>query len=346
LTTAKFAGLDGIRGLAALVVMARHTSVFWGFRLPHSHLAVDVFFLLSGFVIAHSYEAKLAQGRLGPVGFMGLRLLRLYPMYALAVLLNGTWRLASPADVVRELLFIPTSGEEIFPLVFVAWSLFYELVVNAMYAFARPALTTRRLFGVAAACFVAVCVTGVHDGTFDFGWTGSLPGMVEGCARATFGIFLGLALFRCRERLWRVLPALPAGAAIAAVVALLCAPSVGREWAFDAMALVLFPALVLIAARTEPPAARVMFLLGAVSYPMYLLHGVAHEVVLAHTDAARHAPLSGLVFGLVLSALCIAAERAYDLPLRRFVKGRMEAARGAARPARGAQAAQGADRLP
>lgn len=55
--------LDGIRGMAATFVLLRHTGEFWnGMRFYHSYLAVDLFFVLSGFVIAHAYERKLQTG--------------------------------------------------------------------------------------------------------------------------------------------------------------------------------------------------------------------------------------------------------------------------------------------
>ena len=103
----KFAALDGMRGIAAILVMIRHTPGFWGsldVKASHSYLAVDLFFILSGFVISHAYGAKLSQGTLSAPRFLLIRWIRLYPLYALAAILSfvvAAMRLAS--GVVTEI---------------------------------------------------------------------------------------------------------------------------------------------------------------------------------------------------------------------------------------------------
>ena len=62
--------LDGIRGIAALLVVLRHTEIYFGaIEFPVIYLAVDVFFLLSGIVIAGDYENRL-HGWLKPTEFL------------------------------------------------------------------------------------------------------------------------------------------------------------------------------------------------------------------------------------------------------------------------------------
>ena len=59
-----FAALDGVRGIAALAVMMFHIA-WWphfGRPFPSAYLAVDLFFTLSGFVVAHAYSPRLSQG--------------------------------------------------------------------------------------------------------------------------------------------------------------------------------------------------------------------------------------------------------------------------------------------
>ena len=76
-------GLDGIRALAVLGVLLYHGDLTW---MRGGFLGVDVFFVLSGFVIAASYGDRLAQGF--PRGrFMLLRLGRVVPLHMVAVLL-------------------------------------------------------------------------------------------------------------------------------------------------------------------------------------------------------------------------------------------------------------------
>src|SRR6476646_2510203 len=75
-------GLDGLRGIAALIVVFLHGTLFIGSVgfMPHAAcLAVDFFFLLSGFVIAHAYDERLKCGMTWRQ-FMTVRIIRLYPM--------------------------------------------------------------------------------------------------------------------------------------------------------------------------------------------------------------------------------------------------------------------------
>src|SRR4051812_33009270 len=88
-----FIALDGLRGVAALVVIVMHRGRWWypqGGFLGHGYLAVDFFFLLSGFVIAFAYDSRLSAG-MSAWRFMGLRLIRLYPLILLGMLLGALW---------------------------------------------------------------------------------------------------------------------------------------------------------------------------------------------------------------------------------------------------------------
>ena len=78
----KVAGLDGLRGAAAICIVALHTNRLMGdIEPPFAALAVDLFFLLSGFVLAHNYSDRFVAG-LSPTRFMVTRWIRLYPMYS------------------------------------------------------------------------------------------------------------------------------------------------------------------------------------------------------------------------------------------------------------------------
>src|ERR1017187_8440436 len=73
--------LDGLRGVGAFMVVMRHVPGFFGpIRVPESFLAVDLFYLVSGFVVAHAYGERLNAGGFLKA-FMKTRLIRLYPLY-------------------------------------------------------------------------------------------------------------------------------------------------------------------------------------------------------------------------------------------------------------------------
>jgi peptidoglycan/LPS O-acetylase OafA/YrhL len=78
-TSKRFEALDGLRGVAALVVMFGHFGQILGTYSPtNMFVAVDAFFALSGFVVAYSYTEKLKQG-MSPWKYFYRRLVRNYP---------------------------------------------------------------------------------------------------------------------------------------------------------------------------------------------------------------------------------------------------------------------------
>lgn len=93
----RFRALDSLRGLAACIVVCFHmpsSGHVWGWRLvQHGFLAVDLFFVLSGFVISASYGRRLAQG-FPPLRFLLLRLGRVYPLHLFVLGLFVAWELA------------------------------------------------------------------------------------------------------------------------------------------------------------------------------------------------------------------------------------------------------------
>ena len=59
----RFLTLDALRGVGAIAVMAGHAGIVLNaYMPPFMYLAVDMFFVLSGFVLAHAYDRKFAQG--------------------------------------------------------------------------------------------------------------------------------------------------------------------------------------------------------------------------------------------------------------------------------------------
>ena len=84
--------VNGLRGVAALMVILYH--IFEGFatsptdqRFNHGYLAVDFFFVLSGFVIGYAYDDRWKAG-FKTKGFFKRRLIRLHPMIVLGFVLG------------------------------------------------------------------------------------------------------------------------------------------------------------------------------------------------------------------------------------------------------------------
>src|SRR5215218_6671299 len=148
--------LDALRGVAAFAVMIyhqQHTNV-----MGHGYLAVDFFFILSGFVIAKAYERKLITDmRLRE--FAAVRIARLYPLLIAATLLSAAYMGMSSirrGENMAWLTLLPaalfglpdpsgTLAPDPFPILPVVWSLFFELLANFVWMIIASLFSGRRL---------------------------------------------------------------------------------------------------------------------------------------------------------------------------------------------------------
>ena len=172
-----FIFLDGMRGIAALAVGWLHAATFFrlDFEPHHAALAVDFFFVLSGFVIAYAYDGKLKAG-MTFAEFAAKRLIRLYPLIFIGVLV-GTLVSVGPAVLeeadLKRFLALGFSALVLFPLGALLgmqpypvnnplWSLFFELIANGVYGLGKGRGMSRFLSLVAltisAVLLVAVTV--------------------------------------------------------------------------------------------------------------------------------------------------------------------------------------------
>ncbi|MER8588740.1 acyltransferase [Mesorhizobium sp. M1338] len=214
--TTHFDALHGLRGIAAVLVMLGHFTEFTGRRYdlaPSGFLAVDLFFLLSGFVIAHAYDDKFRKG-MSFWKFAEIRLLRLYPLYfaavGLAVIgvgaiiatrgLSSYSRLDLLASVGFSVLFLPTPPslstfpDVLFPLNGPAWSLFYELVANAVFAALGVRLAARSLALIVGVALLALVLLAWQG--FVLGGGAHWDDTIAAPARIAFSFFLGVFLNR------------------------------------------------------------------------------------------------------------------------------------------------------
>lgn len=323
--TQVYATLDGLRGVAAALIAIRHAEpLFPGWAFPHSGLAVDMFFVISGFVIANAYDERLATG-LTPSAFMRLRLIRLYPLYLVGLLLGLAagvicWLTGSDPQLngavlagplVVGLLVLPTPltwNDEIFPLNPPSWSLFFELLINLVYAFARDSLTTRRLIIIVAVYGALLFGLTLQDVSLSGGhaWSSLTVGLI----RVVFSFSMGLLLFRLRRRFDATsAPIL----VIALTTATLVMPECGKWFSLFAITIWL-PLLVFTATAVEPGPGlrRACLVLGQISYPLYVLHSpsaVIVESALAHAGFGKPGAIAGLVFLGSMMLVALMADR-------------------------------------
>ncbi|WEF35660.1 acyltransferase family protein [Pseudoduganella chitinolytica] len=346
--SSRYAYLDGIRGIAALLVMLRHSDHLLGMATYRSYLAVDLFFLLSGFVIAHAYDGRLRDGVIGFGEFVRIRVIRLYPVYALSIVLaaavtvlafvvggklNANMLTQLSMATAMTLLFLPfpvSWSNYLFPLNPVCWSLFFELIVNFAYGALRSKLSDRVLKLIALAAAIVCAAGALKTGSLDRGWAFSAESVIIGLARATFGFALGILLYRRRTQVaalvrGRVTPWL----SFAVVAVVLCSPSIplADGWIDLACIVVLLPIAVAGAAFAAPPGGRTersMFVLGAASYPLYVLHSPI--IYLTWQCARRLGPEfvfpAGVLMVVGLVFLSVQLEQRVDIPLRRWLNAR------------------------
>jgi peptidoglycan/LPS O-acetylase OafA/YrhL len=325
-----FSTLDGLRGVAALAVLEFHWAVPSGLiKRDATVLAVDLFFVLSGFVLAHAYGAKIAGG-MGALAFMRARLARLFPMAALAVAVAAAAALiggdAAPGHAAASLAltaaFIPTppalsSTPWLFPYNLPAWSLFFELVANLLFVLMGRHLTTWRVGALVIASAVWLALQSTLNGGPEWSTFAS------GFPRVFFGFFLGVLIYRLQGRL--PAPKLPPWSLVAALAVLLYGID-GRSYQ-AACVFLLLPLLVHLAANTEPAGRlrQAFALLGGASYPLYVLHAPTRALMLAAASEVLGRPIThyGPAIGVAaMAGLTIASillDRWADGPARRLL---------------------------
>jgi len=285
------AQIDALRGIAALLVsLVFHVHYVLGqFRtgpldgLPvftwlhdYGWTMVDLFFLISGFVFSHVYlsEAGL-RGGVTFRKFMLARLARLYPLH-LATLLAcaailwfgrpATWDTVR-ADLyhfVLNLLFLQESGLNAdYSFNYPSWSISVEMICYV--AFIAAALRGPRLFQRAAITlmFIGAMMTMAGDSV------GAHIG------RGLFGFFAGHFVWQNRERLARV----PAPVLVAVALAALLVPSTGALSRGTFLCMTAWPALLVLALRTQALCSAPFRWLGDRSYSIYMLHAPVYASI-------------------------------------------------------------------
>jgi peptidoglycan/LPS O-acetylase OafA/YrhL len=299
----RFIGLDGLRGVCALTVVLLHSELLFnaGVFFCHGYLAVDMFFLLSGFVIAASYDARLAAG-LTAGRFLKARVRRLAPVFWAGTLLCVASALVrahydDPQPHLAlfgamGLLLIPYLARGIFayPVNPVAWTLLWELIVNFLYARWLRDVRTPKLAVLIAVLLSFAITIGFHsDRGWSFGMTGS--DLWLGGFRALPEFLMGVLLYRSHRaglfaRAPQVTPLLP----LAGWLVIAALPQGLPPLADLLIVTIACPLLVIALVRGEKAAQGWLAPLGAVSYPLYASH-------LALVRLAQHTPLLGLNHG-------------------------------------------------
>lgn len=357
--------LDGLRGVAALMVVWFH--IFEAFasshldqQINHGYLAVDFFFILSGFVIAYAYDDRW--GTMKVKDFLKRRFIRLHPMVVMGAIIGGLmfytqgcsfWDVSAVsigmlliATAMNMFLIPATTGTEIrgvgemYPLNGPSWSLFFEYIGNILYVLFIRKLSTKAL-GVLV--FLAGCglsayaIWGMHggcSGDICVGYSLDTTNMIGGSLRLLFSFSAGLLVARIFK------PVKIKGAfwiCSLVIIALLAVPRLGGEeyrWVNGLYEILcfafIFPLIVYLGASgktTDKTTTKVCKFLGDISYPLYMVHYPFLYLYFAwvkNEELTFGASIWGalaLFFGSII--LAYACLKLYDEPVRKFLAKRM-----------------------
>jgi peptidoglycan/LPS O-acetylase OafA/YrhL len=354
--------LDGLRGVASLMVVTFHTFEAYAGGNPikqiinHGYLAVDFFFLLSGFVIAYAYDDRWS--RMTQWEFYKRRLIRLQPMVIMGSLIGAAlfyfqkgstfplvastpvWKMLLVMLVGCTLLPLPTSmdirgWDEMHPLDGPAWSLFFEYIGNILYAVGFRKLSNRVLgvFVLLAAAFLVHLAVFGPRGDMIGGWALDAKQLHIGFARLLFPFFAGILLMRLGKRI-HIKGAF--GICSFLLIVALSLPRFGgtqHHWMnglYEALCIiVLFPIIVAIGAgekRADGLSIRIARFFGDLSYPLYITHYPLIYIYTAWVIQNKVPPAQGAIWGALLLVVAIsiayASLKLYDEPVRRWLSRR------------------------
>ncbi len=328
--------LEGVRGAAALVVMLFHAGVQCLPMLANGYLAVDLFFVLSGFVIGGAYGERLSNCE-AVRAFVVRRVGRLWPVYIATTLLSAACLYAvvrKTPDFAEVLALVTMTHGFILDgslVGGVSWSasdeFYVYLVFGAVCLFARGRARLAIFAALAVIGYaIAVYVSVVPNGCVRRGECLSLHyGMAW--ARCVAGFFVGVLVVQYRAtRAARIL-ARRGPQLVIAVAALAFANAAALDGIALAAPLV-FAALVASLSTDYGPVARffqrpAFQYLGRVSYTLYLVHGALAAPYVAGLTAAqsRMPALLAVVAGFIVASLLLAhaLTRFIETPCRRRI---------------------------
>jgi peptidoglycan/LPS O-acetylase OafA/YrhL len=348
--------LDGLRGTAAISVVIFHILEWvtpnWDINpLHHAYLAVDFFFMLSGFVVGYAYDDRMKKDAPAKIAlsfreFAKRRLIRLHPVVIVAAAAGllgflfdpyvGTAQTVgvaiSPAKLMLifalSLLLLPTPNlpntfNETHSINGPAWTLFLEYIANTLYGLFGHKLKRNLHIALIVAGAIGLVLTALHYDRLAWGWDWKT--LWVGYVRLFFPFLTGLLIFRMNLR-WRVpLPYVVCSLLLVAVFAVPTQKGVTGPYE-AACVILLFPVIIMMGAGVTTMSGwlgRLCRFTGQLSYPLYIIHYpliymFGHWLMSTH-PARTTVPL--VATGLFVTEIAIATVLlyAYDLPVRAWL---------------------------
>lgn len=343
LTKPHFEVLDGLRGLAAFVVVFFH---FMEIAIPdyhndfiaHAYLAVDFFFCLSGFVIAYAYDTKIA--RIGIIEFFKLRLIRLHPLVFVGAVLGLIVFIFDPLSnlyqaYASKTLLIFLSASLMIPYPFVkeryfnlfhlnppTWSLFWEYVANIFYALVLVRLRNSILWVLTILAAIILFYESKQSSSLNVGWGGD--NIAGGAVRVGYSFLAGILTYRSGRIIRSKIGLIPIG--ILLLLAFLIPFSEKYNWFADPLVVVFyFPFLIMLGAGAQINAIshKICKFSGDISYPLYMVHYPFIWLFISYVE--KYKPTMSTMTGIMIPGTVSMVLLAYvvlkyvDEPIRRFL---------------------------
>ena len=306
--------------------------------IPHGYLAVDFFYLLSGFVVGYAYDDRW--GKMGIKDFIKIRLIRLHPLVILGVTIGaicfyfdpftnlgqsvGLLKLIGAMLIGFTLLPSPDvrGWGETHSLNGPCWSLLQEYIANLIYALFGRKLSKLVLWIIVIISGIALTIVAFRNGSVGTGW--SYHTFWIATVRMMFPFFAGLLLFRTGKFI-----RIPMAYAICSLLLILlfCIPAHKYYALYEAVCIIIaFPIIVAAGAGGEISGrwAKICKFAGNISYPIYILHYPFIYVYTSWVVIKKPTPtdIIPIAIGLFIFFMLLAwtALKLYDEPVRVWLK--------------------------
>jgi peptidoglycan/LPS O-acetylase OafA/YrhL len=335
--------LDGLRGTAAILVVIYHLFEAYypvpaNHPMHHGYLAVDFFYLLSGFVVGYAYDDRW--GKMSIREFFKIRLIRLHPLVILGVTIGAVcfWfdpytGLGHPVGLLK-LTGVMLIGYTLLPgpdvrgwgethsLDGPCWSLLQEYMANLIYALFGRKMTKMILWVIVIISALVLTYVANWHGDLATGW--GYTTFWIAVVRMMFPFFAGLLLFRLGKRI-----RIPMAYTVCSLmlVILFFLPTFRYNGFYEAAVIIIaFPIIVAAGAGGQISGrwAALCKFPGEISYPIYIIHYpfiyIYTSWVVQHKPApAQIIPVAAGLF-LFFILLAWAALKLYDEPVRAWLK--------------------------
>lgn len=348
-----FRSLDTLRGIAALAICLYHAHAIFGLNvlIPHAYLAVDLFFILSGFILVQRYAPEIASNskNISLSDFAILRLARLYPLYLLVSIIGALYFAAwlflngqlfanlknYVLAIINSTIAIPYLAKPfdevgaIFPFATQAWSIFWEIIVSLAFYF-HIKYKNNYAFLISIIGFCILIIQTYANNTIDGGW--QTQNFFIGGLRAFTGFFMGVFTAeiyaqiqnyknKTKHNIFEFFTFVFLALTLAYCI-------FGKHSHFTTEACLIFvgfPTIVIGAAGSQAPILnnKIGDFFGKISFSIYLLHGIMAAVfitILNKTSIIKPGLLTGMIWLSVVIVCSFISFKIYEAPSRNFFK--------------------------